>query len=155
MRLYELLESLDKDQKRVGQVAGEEKAKKIGPVLGKEPKQHPFKGRLVGENQLNELSPETLASYKMKAGRDAGAADQAGDYERGNKRFKGIVQATKKEFEHDAKKNQRNPREQGGADSWYGRPKRPDPNYTPQQRAAYIQGYDENESDPGMRKDWR
>lgn len=50
MRLYELLESLDKDQKRAGQVAGEEKARKIGPVLGKAPKQHPYKGRLVGEN---------------------------------------------------------------------------------------------------------
>jgi hypothetical protein len=42
-------ESLDVDQKRVGQVAGEEKAKKIGQVLAKPVKQHPYKGRLVGE----------------------------------------------------------------------------------------------------------
>ena len=42
-------EGLDTDQKRVGQVGGEEKAKKIGTVLGTSPKQHPFKGRLVGE----------------------------------------------------------------------------------------------------------
>ena len=42
-------EELDDDQKRVGQVGGEEKAKKIGTVLGTSPKQHPFKGRLVGE----------------------------------------------------------------------------------------------------------
>lgn len=49
MRLYELLESIDKDQESVGQVPGEESARKISPVLGKAPKQHPFKGRLVGE----------------------------------------------------------------------------------------------------------
>lgn len=42
-------EGLDADQKRVGQVGGKERAKKIGTVLGTEPKQHPFKGRLVGE----------------------------------------------------------------------------------------------------------
>jgi hypothetical protein len=42
-------ESLDADQKRVGQVGGKEKAKPIGQVLAKPPKQHPFKGRLVGE----------------------------------------------------------------------------------------------------------
>ena len=42
-------EELDDDQKRVGQVGGEERAKKIGTVLGTSPKQHPFKGRLVGE----------------------------------------------------------------------------------------------------------
>ena len=47
---------------------------------------------------LSELSPGTLASYKKKAGADASAADAAGDYARGNKRFKGIVKATKKEF---------------------------------------------------------
>jgi hypothetical protein len=42
-------EGLDADQKRVGQVGGKEKAKKVGTVLGTAPKQHPFKGRLVGE----------------------------------------------------------------------------------------------------------
>ena len=42
-------EELDDDQKRVGQVSGEEKAKSIGQVLAKPTKQHPFKGRLVGE----------------------------------------------------------------------------------------------------------
>ena len=43
-------EELDDDQKRVGQVGGEEKAKSIGQVLAKPTKQHPFKGRLVGED---------------------------------------------------------------------------------------------------------
>jgi hypothetical protein len=57
MRLHELNEGLDADQKRVGQVAGEESAKDISPVLGKEQKQHPFKGRLVGEDTVNEFAP--------------------------------------------------------------------------------------------------
>ena len=57
----------------------------------------------VAEGQLDELSPQTLASYKKKAGADASAADKAGDYKRGNKRFSGIIKATKKEFDHDAK----------------------------------------------------
>jgi len=53
--------------------------------------------------KLNELSPDTLASYKKAAGADATAADAAGDYARGNKRFKGIVKATKKQFANDTK----------------------------------------------------
>ena len=52
---------------------------------------------------LSELSPGTLASYKKKAGADASAADVAGDYARGNKRFSGIVKATKKQFANDTK----------------------------------------------------
>ena len=72
MRLHELNEGLDANQKRVGQVAGEESAKDIGPVLGKEPKQHPFKGRLVGEDlsenypkhqDLSGISTEKLKAY--------------------------------------------------------------------------------------------
>jgi hypothetical protein len=54
---------------------------------------------------LNELSPDTLANYKKKAGADATAADKAGNYERGNKRFAGIVRATKKQFANDVKKH--------------------------------------------------
>jgi hypothetical protein len=53
--------------------------------------------------QLNELSPQTLASYKKKAGADATAADSKGDFAKGHKRFKGIVKATKKEFDNDAR----------------------------------------------------
>lgn len=55
------------------------------------------------EEKLNELSPETLARYKKAAGADARKADSEGDYKRGDKRFSGIVRATKKEFDHDAK----------------------------------------------------
>jgi len=54
---------------------------------------------------LNELSNEKLAQYKTAAALDAGAADKAGNYERGDKRFSGIVKATKKQFANDVKKH--------------------------------------------------
>ena len=57
----------------------------------------------ITTRQLNELSPATLASYKKKAGAAATAADAAGDTKTGNKRFSGIVKATKKQFDQDAK----------------------------------------------------
>ena len=53
--------------------------------------------------KINELSTDTLAAYKKAAGADARKADAEGDFERGNKRFKGIVNATKKQFANDAK----------------------------------------------------
>lgn len=49
MRLHEITEGLDSNQRRVGQVSAEEKANKVSPVLSHKDKQHPFKGRLVGE----------------------------------------------------------------------------------------------------------
>jgi hypothetical protein len=56
------------------------------------------------QNQVNELSTEKLAQYKTAAARDARAADQEGDFKRGDRRFSGIVKATKKQFDNDAKK---------------------------------------------------
>jgi hypothetical protein len=53
---------------------------------------------------LKELSTELLGRYKKAAGADAKAADAEGDFERGNKRFKGINKATNKQFDNDAKK---------------------------------------------------
>lgn len=59
------------------------------------------------EEKLDELSPETLASYKKKAGMEASKLDKqafANDVfakqkiEKANKRFSGIVRATNKEF---------------------------------------------------------
>lgn len=44
-------EDLDTDQKKAKQVPATEMPKKTSPVLGKAPKQHPFKGRAVGESQ--------------------------------------------------------------------------------------------------------
>ena len=55
------------------------------------------------EVQLDELSNDKLADYKKKAGADASAADKAGDMKRGNKRFSGIIKATKKQFDNDVK----------------------------------------------------
>jgi len=42
-------EGLDAGQKKARQVPGTEMPKKTSPVLGKAPKQHPFKGRAVGD----------------------------------------------------------------------------------------------------------
>jgi nicotinamide mononucleotide adenylyltransferase len=50
-----------------------------------------------------ELSSELLGRYKKAAGADARRADAEGDYARGNKRFSGIVKATKKQFANDEK----------------------------------------------------
>jgi len=53
--------------------------------------------------KINELSNEKLADYKKKAGESASAADKAGDIKKGNKRFSGIMKATKKQFANDTK----------------------------------------------------
>ena len=53
--------------------------------------------------KINELSNEKLADYKKKAGESASAADRAGDTKTGNKRFSGIMKATKKQFANDTK----------------------------------------------------
>jgi hypothetical protein len=64
MKIFEIInEGLDADQKRVGQVGGKEKAKPIGQVLAKPTKQHPFKGRLVGESEVNEVAPPGMEDW--------------------------------------------------------------------------------------------
>ena len=52
---------------------------------------------------IDELSNDKLADYKKKAGDSASAADKAGDTKKGNKRFSGIMKATRKQFDNDAK----------------------------------------------------
>jgi len=52
---------------------------------------------------IEELSTNKLSDYKKKAGADASAADKAGDMKRGNKRFREIIKATKKQFDNDVK----------------------------------------------------
>jgi hypothetical protein len=54
---------------------------------------------------LNELSNEKLAKYKTAASADATKADSEGDTEKANKRFSGIVKATKKQFANDEKQS--------------------------------------------------
>ena len=58
----------------------------------------------LDETPINELSTNKLAQYKTAAAKDAQTADKAGDVKRGDKRFSGIVKATKKQFDNDAKK---------------------------------------------------
>ena len=62
-------------------------------------------GSGIAEEQLDEISNEKLAQYKTAAALDAGKADKEGDYKRGDKRFSGIVKATKKQFANDEKKS--------------------------------------------------
>jgi len=52
---------------------------------------------------ISELSTELLGRYKKAAGAAASAADAAGDFAKGNKRFAGITKATKKQFANSAK----------------------------------------------------
>lgn len=68
--------------------------------------QHHEKAMALKEEveQINELSNDTLSSYKKKAGESASAADKAGKFDLGHKRFKGIMKATFKQFMNDAKK---------------------------------------------------
>jgi hypothetical protein len=54
--------------------------------------------------QVDELSSDLLGRYKKAAGAQASAADKSGDYAKGNKRFSGIMKATKKQFDNDSKK---------------------------------------------------
>ena len=56
---------LNKQQKSVGQVGATEKAKNISPVLGKEPKKHPFQGKLVGASESTEIDPELARIIEM------------------------------------------------------------------------------------------
>lgn len=50
------------------------------------------------QKDLIELSIEKLAKYKKAAADDAKKADAEEDFERGNKRLKGINRATKRQF---------------------------------------------------------
>jgi hypothetical protein len=67
----------------------------------------------LNDKQLNELSPETLASYKKKAGAQAseldkaafgGASDAKEKLAKAHQRFKGITKATMKQFDQPKKK---------------------------------------------------
>lgn len=59
------------------------------------------------EDQIDEVSNELLGRYKTAAGNQASELDKAGGKEniqKANKRFSGIVKATKKQFANDDKK---------------------------------------------------
>jgi hypothetical protein len=72
--------------------------------LGMDPKVNESRA-LAGLRQIvAELSSEKLGQYKKAAGAQASAADKAGDTKKADKRFSGIVKATKKQFANDEKK---------------------------------------------------
>jgi len=85
----------------------------IGIMLAKDKLKSPSKRvwgkkheevEVEGVEQIDELSNDKLTAYKKAAGADATASDKAGNIARGNKRFSGIVKATKKQFANDAKR---------------------------------------------------
>lgn len=71
--------------------------------LGKDPKVSESRA-LTGLKQIvAELSSAKLGQYKTAAGAQASVADKAGDTKKADKRFSGIVKATKKQFANDEK----------------------------------------------------
>ena len=84
------------------------KVKEVGPGLQSN---EPNGGHLA----LSELSTEKLAQYKKAAGADAKKADSEGNYDRGDKRFKGINKATTKQFDNDLKKHDQSPIKEANA----------------------------------------
>jgi hypothetical protein len=72
--------------------------------MGMDPKINEGKAVESLRQIVAELSNEKLGQYKKAASAQASAADKAGDYAKGNKRFSGIVKATKKQFANDEKK---------------------------------------------------
>ena len=79
---------------------------KVGPSIHDD-EEDTFDTDYTGDEDgtLKEISNEKLAQYKTAAALDAGKADKEGDYKRGDKRFSGIVKATKKQFANDTKKS--------------------------------------------------
>jgi hypothetical protein len=60
--------------------------------------------RSIKESEaLDELSTEKLAAYKRKASLAASEADKKGDFKTGDKRFSGIMKATRKQFDNGLK----------------------------------------------------
>ncbi len=79
-----------------GQHKDKKKAEKQGDVKHK-------KELATMEDKLGELSTYNLAHNKKAAGAQASAADKVGDTKKADKRFSGIIKATKKQFANDEK----------------------------------------------------
>ena len=79
---------------------------KVGPSIHDD-EEDTFDTDYTGDEDgpLKEISNEKLGQYKTAAALDAGKADKEGDYKRGDKRFSGIVKATKKQFANDTKQS--------------------------------------------------
>jgi hypothetical protein len=109
---YEAMLKKKREKELAAKIAAKIAANEIKPLprpLSKQsaaPQWRPS-GRIREEEEVTEVSQELLGRYKTAAGKSASAADKAGDYEKGNKRFRGIVKATKKELEQDVKKHKK------------------------------------------------
>jgi excinuclease UvrABC ATPase subunit len=79
-----------------GQHKDKKKAEKQGDFKHK-------KDKMSMEGTLGELSSDLLGRYKKAAGAQASAADKVGDTKKADKRFSGIIKATKKQFANDEK----------------------------------------------------
>ncbi len=54
--------------------------------------------------EIDELSNDLMSRYKKAATSDSLAADKSGDVRKADKRFSGVMKATKKQFANDAKR---------------------------------------------------
>jgi hypothetical protein len=77
----------------------------VADIHAKKSDDHHEKAMSLKEENINELSTDLLGKYKTAAGASAKAADQAGNYKKGDKRFSGINKATRKQFDNDLKKH--------------------------------------------------
>ena len=62
--------------------------------------------------QVDELSSDLLGRYKTGASKQASELDKAGNIKKADSRFRGIVKATKKQFNNDLKKEASSPAQQ-------------------------------------------
>jgi hypothetical protein len=58
----------------------------------------------MDEESIDELSTDLLGRYKTGASKQASELDKAGNIKKADSRFRGIVKATKKQFNNDLKK---------------------------------------------------
>ena len=98
----EQLASIHSMHDKMSKSVGLDPTKKYGTIITKSKKDREMDKAI--KDEMNEISNATLTSYKQKAGEQASAADKVGDFKKGNKRFSGIVKATKKQFANDLKK---------------------------------------------------
>jgi len=62
--------------------------------------------------QVDELSTDLLGRYKTGASKQASELDKTGNIKKADSRFRGIVKATKKQFDNDLKKEASSPAQQ-------------------------------------------
>jgi RNA polymerase sigma factor (sigma-70 family) len=114
-KLRSFVQAAESDSNAITNVASRLANKDDGKVAklraaGDKRREDQLKGRNISRRDttskdewgnLKELSNDALGRYKKAASADASAADKAGNYKRADKRFSGIVKATKKQFAND------------------------------------------------------